>query len=439
MKDRQSNALTLKQCQAVVQAADIALVHVLTDGIVFFLNRYAEELLGRNSKEIVGKRVVSLVPDVPPGSVESEMARVLGEGSSHYYETPVRTRSGSHRWVLWKLAPMVDSDGKPVGVVWAGMDITRRRKAEETLRECAETYSDLFECACDAILVESLDGDILAVNRRACELLGYGKEELLSQNITNFIPSGLDKRALHEGVRDRLIVMTETQVKDRSGTWIDVEFSVRLVELKDREVLFVHVRDIRQRKQAEQDRLEIERRLNEAKNMFYKKTILAATDGKLEIVDASRMDDAIGGAEFDQELSDAVQFSPIRLGVSDYCKRHGLGGQRLEEFILGVGEAMTNALKHAGCGRVLAGFDEDLVWVAVADCGPGIDALILPTATLQRYFSTKPSMGLGFTIILDVTDHVKLSTGPKGTTVLMEEFLVAPIEVSLLNIISETL
>ena len=55
----------------------------------------------------------------------------------------------------------------------------------------------------------------------------------------------------------------------------------------------------------------------------------------------------------------------------------------------------------------------------MTDCGHGIDSLILPKAVLRRGFSTKPSLGFGYTIMLEVADRVLLCTGTSGTTVVL--------------------
>ena len=51
---------------------------------------------------------------------------------------------------------------------------------------------------------------------------------------------------------------------------------------------------------------------------------------------------------------------------------------------------------------------------------PGIDFRTLPRATLQRGFSTASSLGMGFTIMLQVCERVLLSTHPGRTTVVLE-------------------
>lgn len=80
---------------------------------------------------------------------------------------------------------------------------------------------------------------------------------------------------------------------------------------------------------------------------------------------------------------------------------------------------MTNAIKHAGAGKLCAAAYPGCLWAAVSDKGPGIAALTIPKATLRPGFSTKASLGMGYTIILDGSDKVALSTGPDGTTVVL--------------------
>jgi anti-sigma regulatory factor (Ser/Thr protein kinase) len=56
----------------------------------------------------------------------------------------------------------------------------------------------------------------------------------------------------------------------------------------------------------------------------------------------------------------------------------------------------------------------------VYDHGPGIRPEQIPATLLLPGYSTTVSLGMGFTIMLQLMDTVWLATGPEGTTVQME-------------------
>ncbi len=64
-------------------------------------------------------------------------------------------------------------DGRKVGVSVIGKDVTRRKSAEEALRETAEQYREIFEFAPQAIYCITREGKTLAVNPAGAKLLGY--------------------------------------------------------------------------------------------------------------------------------------------------------------------------------------------------------------------------------------------------------------------------
>ena len=90
-----------------------------------------------------------------------------------------------------------------------------------------------------------------------------------------------------------------------------------------------------------------------------------------------------------------------------------------------MGEALDNALKHAGGGAYQVFARDDCLQVAISDDGPGIDFRTLPRATLVPGFSTAASLGMGFTIMLQLCERVLLTTRP-GHTVVVLEFVPAP-------------
>lgn len=80
-----------------------------------------------------------------------------------------------------------------------------------------------------------------------------------------------------------------------------------------------------------------------------------------------------------------------------------------------IGEAGSNALRHAGGATFEVWSQGDSVTCRLADTGPGIEFGNIPTV-LSAGFSTGSSLGMGFTLMLDQADRVELATDHRGTT-----------------------
>lgn len=154
----------------------------------------------------------------------------------------------------------------------------------------------------------------------------------------------------------------------------------------------------------------------------YRDVIYAVTEGRLLLVDPVEASEHVG--EPLQEIRHPVR-TPEDLGIcrtltTQLMMDTGAPRKQVMEFSLAVSEAITNALKHASGGEFrLVRTAEN--WTAViADNGPGIDIALLPHATLLRGYSTKPSLGLGFTAMLRCLDVLVVATSPTGTTLVLQ-------------------
>ena len=76
-----------------------------------------------------------------------------------------------------------DGQGGPRRVVVLVRDITERWAAEEALRVSEGRFAALVNQAADAFFIHDGEGRFVDVNRRACESLGYTREELLQMTV----------------------------------------------------------------------------------------------------------------------------------------------------------------------------------------------------------------------------------------------------------------
>jgi diguanylate cyclase (GGDEF)-like protein/PAS domain S-box-containing protein len=129
--------------------------------------------------------------------------------------------------------------------------IAKHKKIEEKLR----IFQSLVNQSNDAIfLIDAPTSHFLEVNERACESLGYTRQELLNMHVTDIeavITDNLSWRRHVQQVREKGSMILEGEHKRKDNTSFPVEISVRHIML-DREYILAVVRDITERKKFEE-------------------------------------------------------------------------------------------------------------------------------------------------------------------------------------------
>ncbi len=129
-----------------------------------------------------------------------------------------------------------------------------RKQTEKALREGEMKYRTLFEAATDAIFLETLEGDILDCNAKACEMFGYTKEEITSLKVADLVteemaeklPAIIDKELLTGGL------FAETLQKRKDGAVFPAEVSIKVIERDEKQQVVTYVHDITPRKEMEE-------------------------------------------------------------------------------------------------------------------------------------------------------------------------------------------
>ena len=159
-----------------------------------------------------------------------------------------------------------DADGRPTGILGISRDITERKRAEEALQESEEKYRLLFENAYDAIYLHEVSREgpkkIFAANEAACRMLGYTREEFLRITVADIdVP---EQREKIPAILDRLssegTAVFETEHLRKDGSRVPVLVSIRTFDLHGTMVMLSIVRDITDRKRAEEALQESEER-----------------------------------------------------------------------------------------------------------------------------------------------------------------------------------
>lgn len=402
----------------LVQNANSIILRWDLSGTLRFFNEFAQAFFGYSQSEAVGRNVIgTIVPETDTSGTDliALMEEICKHPERHRTNVNENMRKNGERvWIAWTNKIITDESGEVTGILSVGVDITERKKAEEALIESEQRFQTVFDQASVGIATISPDGHFLQVNPKIIEITGLSADELIGHHYAE-ITHPEDRLIGRQDVEDMIAGTASSAYlqkryihKDGSTLWATLYLAM-VRDTQDRPSYFIAIiEDITRIKQTDEE-----------KRLFYRETISSVTDGRLLIVSAEEIRPYHASAERYMPIDDFGISSVVRHEMEEYCREKGLTGDRLSLFVTGLGEAMTNAIKHAGSGTAFAGAGDGKVWIGVTDKGHGISTLTLPKATLKRGFSTKVSMGMGYSIMLDVADEVLLCTGPDGTTVVL--------------------
>ncbi|MHC1774023.1 MAG: PAS domain S-box protein [Lentimicrobium sp.] len=122
--------------------------------------------------------------------------------------------------------PVFSLQNEVIGIAIVKRDITKRKMAEDTLKQSEERFRMLLEMATDAFFQGNSKGDLLLVNNKATELTGYSREELLEMNLNALFPlhelqsKPLNYQKLNQG--QNLCVERILRRKDNSEVYIEM-------------------------------------------------------------------------------------------------------------------------------------------------------------------------------------------------------------------------
>jgi PAS domain S-box-containing protein len=255
-------------------------IHVLDlEGRITFANSAALEMLGYGADELIGRHQHETVhyrrEDGTPHRVEDcPIIEVLRTGVPlRDHETVYTRRDGSQFPVLCTSAPILDH-GRITGTVMTFHDISERRRAEAKLLESEERFRALAETAADVIVTIDAESQMLFINPAAEKVFGYRPEELVGQPLSVLMPEHLRRphrtglaRYVETGRRHVNWGGVELPGLHRDGREIPLDISFGEFRQGSRRVFTGIIRDITERKRAEEERERLLREAQEANRL----------------------------------------------------------------------------------------------------------------------------------------------------------------------------
>ena len=140
--DRNRAEEAAQRLAAIVASSDDAIIGKSLDGIITNWNAAAERLFGYGAEEIIGRSVLTLIPEERHGEEVEIVGRIrCGERIEHY-ETVRRRKDGSLVDISLTVSPIKRADGVIVGASKIARDISERKRAEALLKQADPPAED---------------------------------------------------------------------------------------------------------------------------------------------------------------------------------------------------------------------------------------------------------------------------------------------------------
>jgi two-component system, LuxR family, sensor kinase FixL len=174
----------------LISTAQTIVLVLNTSGRIVRFNPYMEELSGWRLNEVEEKDWFEIfLPERDRQRIRKLFSRALAGERTRGNVNPIVTRNGEERDIEWFDAPLTDRQGKLIGLLCTGQDITERKLAQEKLRKSEERIRAILNAASDAIISIDRNGMIDSINPATEEMFGYAREELIGQNVRMLMPS----------------------------------------------------------------------------------------------------------------------------------------------------------------------------------------------------------------------------------------------------------
>ncbi len=232
-----------------------------TQGKIIFANKYFLGLTGWNEEQVLGQSWFDMFI---PADIRKQIKKVFNSlmSSKHNnryskHENAILTRNGDLRIITWSNILNLDKEGYATDITSLGVDTTERNRLENALKTSEEKYRSLMEQSMDMIFLHDLEGNFLEVNRAAITCTGYSRDELLAMNVFDLHPDGIKRKNelidMWARWRPGESIILEFSHLDTHGRKYPVEINSGKVCFGNRDYILATIRDISQRKKAEED------------------------------------------------------------------------------------------------------------------------------------------------------------------------------------------
>jgi PAS domain S-box-containing protein len=413
--ERAYHADLLEQMQDAVLATDDQFV-------LTAWNKGAEQMFGWTAHEAIGRPVYEVLPQDYSDEQQGEELQQLTQKGRWRGERVWFAKNGRPVPAEGLTVAVRGEQEETIGYLCIMRDVAERKAADAALREAAQRTEDILESITDVFVAVDRDWRYTYVNDRALSRMrnmkgaALAREDVIGQSMWELFPEAVGSETEH---RLRTAMTSGDAVGfELHAAWIDQWVETHVYPSPSG--LSIYYRDVSARRaseealrQARQQRADAERRLNDVREAERSRLARDLHDGALQGLThalavtgrhASSRDDEVyailqqvgrqlraaiydlrleqnGERPFADALRDLIELNREMTPACDVVLEtdgdlpSGSFGSRATEVLRIVGEALTNACRHAAAEHIVIRItgSESRLSIAVTDDGRGFD------------------------------------------------------------------
>lgn len=171
----------------------------------------------------------------------------------------IRKSDAEIRWVHGYGKVDFDSNGNLLTMAGTIQDITDRKLIEDNLHESEEKFKAISNQATEGITIADMDGNYVFVNPAFCNMSGYSEAELLKKTAFDMVAKKQPKpyKVFFQNKTFQKNFITEITLSRKDGSDYQTEIAAKKIRIKNQDFALGTVRDITERKKAEEELKEI--------------------------------------------------------------------------------------------------------------------------------------------------------------------------------------
>lgn len=258
---KQQPTVSFYLSQVLDNIGEAVIVTNLSYSIIRF-NKAAEEIYGWDSEDVMGKRITDIIPIRYFDKTPEEVEEAFDKNDVWKGEVIQKTKDGKEIFVATNVVRFANSEGKAIGIVAINRDITAQKQTQIAVKRSEALWRAFANALPDIAFIFDTNGKYVQILNIHEDLLYNKSGKLLNSYVEDVLPSEIAEHfmlAIHNtlatGESQTLEYLLPLQKGD---TWFEAHTSCFQPNPESEPMVIWLARDISDRREAEQQRLNFE-------------------------------------------------------------------------------------------------------------------------------------------------------------------------------------